>query len=85
VYHNNGCHTSVDTVFDNGNDKVEYIRSWQWRWENALCPDLLKKKQHRSTCTMITETGKAKKKVRILCGRVAKRKKNDFKKKKKKL
>ena len=61
VYHNNGCHTSVDTVFDNGNDKVEYIRSWQWRWENALCPDLLKKKQHRSTCTMITETGKAKK------------------------
>ena len=44
VYHNNGCHTSVDTVFDNGNDKVEYIRSWQWRWENALCPDLLEKK-----------------------------------------
>ena len=41
-------------------DPDQYIRSWQWRWENALCPDLLKK-QHRSTCTMITETGKAKK------------------------
>ena len=24
VYHNNGCHTSVDTVFDNGNDKVHH-------------------------------------------------------------
>ena len=24
-------------------DPDQYIRSWQWRWENALCPDLLKK------------------------------------------
>ena len=24
MYHNNGCHTSVDTVFDNGNDKVHH-------------------------------------------------------------
>ena len=83
VYHNNGCHTSVDTVFDNGNDKVEYIRSWQWRWENALCPDLLKKKTAQVYMHNDHWNWQGKKKVRILCGRVAKRKKNDFKKKKK--
>ena len=82
VYHNNGCHTSVDTVFDNGNDKVEYIRSWQWRWENALCPDLLKKKTAQVYMHNDHWNWQGKKKVRILCGRVAKRKKNDLKTKK---
>ena len=29
---------------DGFNTKIDqYIRSWQWRWENALCPDLMKK------------------------------------------
>ena len=52
---------------DGFNTKIDqYIRSWQWRWENALCPDLMKKKPRRSTCTMINESGKAKK-VRNLC------------------
>ena len=77
VYHNSGCHTSVDTVFDNGNDKVEYIRSWQWRWENALCPDLLKKNSTGLHAQWSLKLARQKK-VRILCGRVAKRKKNDF-------
>ena len=39
---------------------AEHGVGWGCERENALCPDLLKK-QHRSTCTMITETGKAKK------------------------
>ena len=37
--------SSVSTKTADGfNAKIDqYIRSWRWRWENALCPDLLKK------------------------------------------
>ena len=37
--------SSVGTKTADGfNAKIDpYFRSWQWRWKNALCPDLLKK------------------------------------------
>ena len=70
--------SSVGTKSADGfNARIDqYIRSWQWRWENALCPDLLKK-----TAQVYMHNDhwnwQGKKKVRNLCGRVAKCKKNE--------